>query len=152
MLWRSSVGVIDGGSRAAGLVFNLFPQNAFPSSSKQRKAKSKGGVPQLNNFIYGRLWVKWDNFELSIIQFTENVVSKKSGYPPVIRVALGRATWFIVLCRKTKDLWHWVADGGDTDSCITWTSDLSTVRWTLNRVFIAEEKILYIVLILKIIY
>ncbi|XP_020690279.1 DDT domain-containing protein DDR4 [Dendrobium catenatum] len=31
--------------------------------------------------------------------------------PPVIRMALGRATWVTVLCRKIKDWWHWVADG-----------------------------------------
>lgn len=31
--------------------------------------------------------------------------------PPVIRMALGRATWITVLCRKIKDWWHWVADG-----------------------------------------
>ncbi|KAM0944066.1 putative transcription regulator DDT family [Dioscorea sansibarensis] len=31
--------------------------------------------------------------------------------PPVTRMALGRATWVTVLCRKLKDWWHWVADG-----------------------------------------
>lgn len=31
--------------------------------------------------------------------------------PPVIRMALGRATWVTVLCRKIKEWWHWVADG-----------------------------------------
>ncbi|KAF8390304.1 hypothetical protein HHK36_024829 [Tetracentron sinense] len=31
--------------------------------------------------------------------------------PPVTRVALGRATWVTVLCRKLRDWWHWVADG-----------------------------------------
>ncbi|KAJ8499873.1 hypothetical protein OPV22_010425 [Ensete ventricosum] len=31
--------------------------------------------------------------------------------PPVTRMALGRATWVTVLCRKLRDWWHWVADG-----------------------------------------
>ncbi|KAJ0981647.1 hypothetical protein J5N97_009902 [Dioscorea zingiberensis] len=31
--------------------------------------------------------------------------------PPVTRMALRRATWVTVLCRKLKDWWHWVADG-----------------------------------------
>ncbi|PKA58284.1 hypothetical protein AXF42_Ash013008 [Apostasia shenzhenica] len=31
--------------------------------------------------------------------------------PPVTRMALSRATWVTVLCRKLKDWWHWVADG-----------------------------------------
>ncbi|PKA61400.1 hypothetical protein AXF42_Ash014317 [Apostasia shenzhenica] len=31
--------------------------------------------------------------------------------PPVTRMALGRATWVTVLCRKLKDWWHWVAEG-----------------------------------------
>ncbi|KAL5976695.1 hypothetical protein ACLOJK_021028, partial [Asimina triloba] len=31
--------------------------------------------------------------------------------PPVTRMALGRATWVTVLCRKLKDWWIWVADG-----------------------------------------
>ncbi|XP_042458657.1 DDT domain-containing protein DDR4-like [Zingiber officinale] len=31
--------------------------------------------------------------------------------PPVTRMALGRATWITVLCRKLRDWWHWVADG-----------------------------------------
>ncbi|PIM97993.1 hypothetical protein CDL12_29528 [Handroanthus impetiginosus] len=31
--------------------------------------------------------------------------------PPVIRMALGHATWITVLCRKLKDWWHWVAEG-----------------------------------------
>uniref|UniRef100_A0A1D1ZDW6 DDT domain-containing protein n=1 Tax=Anthurium amnicola TaxID=1678845 RepID=A0A1D1ZDW6_9ARAE len=31
--------------------------------------------------------------------------------PPITRMALGRATWVTVLCRKLKDWWHWVADG-----------------------------------------
>ncbi|KAF9625520.1 hypothetical protein IFM89_023831 [Coptis chinensis] len=30
--------------------------------------------------------------------------------PPVTRMALGRATWVTVLCRKLRDWWHWVAD------------------------------------------
>ncbi|XP_068643383.1 DDT domain-containing protein DDR4-like isoform X2 [Aristolochia californica] len=31
--------------------------------------------------------------------------------PPVTRMALGRATWVTVLCRKLRDWWHWVAEG-----------------------------------------
>ncbi|XP_058073836.1 DDT domain-containing protein DDR4 isoform X2 [Magnolia sinica] len=31
--------------------------------------------------------------------------------PPIARMALGRATWVTVLCRKLKAWWHWVADG-----------------------------------------
>ncbi|MQM09028.1 hypothetical protein Taro_041889, partial [Colocasia esculenta] len=31
--------------------------------------------------------------------------------PPITRMALGRATWVTVLCRKLKDWWHWVAEG-----------------------------------------
>ncbi|XP_020096114.1 DDT domain-containing protein DDR4 [Ananas comosus] len=31
--------------------------------------------------------------------------------PPVTRMALGRATWVTVLCRKLKDWWYWVAEG-----------------------------------------
>ncbi|KAG6505852.1 hypothetical protein ZIOFF_038218 [Zingiber officinale] len=31
--------------------------------------------------------------------------------PPVTRMALGRATWVTVLCRKLRDWWYWVADG-----------------------------------------
>ncbi|KAJ4972757.1 hypothetical protein NE237_005931 [Protea cynaroides] len=30
--------------------------------------------------------------------------------PPVTRMALGRATWVTVLCRKLRDWWHWVAE------------------------------------------
>ncbi|KAK6924929.1 DDT domain [Dillenia turbinata] len=31
--------------------------------------------------------------------------------PPITRMALGRATWVTVLCRKLRDWWHWVAEG-----------------------------------------
>ncbi|KAF8399388.1 hypothetical protein HHK36_015252 [Tetracentron sinense] len=30
--------------------------------------------------------------------------------PPITRMALGRATWVTVLCRKLRDWWHWVRD------------------------------------------
>ncbi|KAL5725533.1 hypothetical protein ACHQM5_008669 [Ranunculus cassubicifolius] len=31
--------------------------------------------------------------------------------PPITRMALGRATWVTVLCRKLRDWWLWVAEG-----------------------------------------
>ncbi|XP_022972308.1 DDT domain-containing protein DDR4-like isoform X1 [Cucurbita maxima] len=32
--------------------------------------------------------------------------------PPITRMALTRDTWVTVLCRKLRDWWHWVAEGG----------------------------------------
>ncbi|PKU71817.1 hypothetical protein MA16_Dca008346 [Dendrobium catenatum] len=52
------------------------------------------------------------------------------GYPPVIRVALGRTTWFTVLCRKTKDWWHW--DAGDERRVLRWWS--GEVLWWSGEV------------------
>ncbi|KAJ0966254.1 hypothetical protein J5N97_027392 [Dioscorea zingiberensis] len=98
------------------------PQPSSPSLLPRWELRSMWELASILNFLHVfrplaniELEVSAEELETALITPNSTLedihIPLLKAIPPVIRMALGRATWITVLCRKLKNWWHWVAEG-----------------------------------------
>ncbi|KAG0485526.1 hypothetical protein HPP92_009375 [Vanilla planifolia] len=106
----------------ASRIITPLTQPPTPAQSPRWTLRSMWELASLLNFLNVfrpllNIAVEFSAEELETALITPNStlddihIPLLKAIPPVTRMALGRATWITVLCRKLKDRWHWVADG-----------------------------------------
>ncbi|KAF6157324.1 hypothetical protein GIB67_004262 [Kingdonia uniflora] len=103
-------------------LLNSSPSELSPSQLPRWELRSMWELASLLNFLHVfrpllNITAEFTAEELETALITPNStlddihIPLLKAIPPIARMALGRATWVTVLCRKLRDWWHWVADG-----------------------------------------
>ncbi|KAH7675454.1 hypothetical protein IHE45_08G135200 [Dioscorea alata] len=98
------------------------PQPSSPSLLPRWELRSMWELAAILNFLHVFRSLLHIELEISAEELETALITPNStleyihipllkAIPPVIRMALGHATWITVLSKKLKAWWHWVAEG-----------------------------------------
>ncbi|RWR82783.1 DDT domain-containing protein DDR4 isoform X1 [Cinnamomum micranthum f. kanehirae] len=105
-----------------GKIVTPLVGDPLPSEIPQRELRSMWELASVLHFLHTfrpflNIGIEFSAEELESALITPNGILDDihipllRAIPPITRMALGRATWVTVLCRKLRDWWQWVADG-----------------------------------------